>query len=133
MDSSNRYCVLSIDEMAIRASEKDYDKNSHTVYGNVTLGCDCSVTASHVLVALLRGVKGPWKQVIGAHCTAHSTNINNMRDFITECIACTEMCGLYVIAVSSDMGGSNRNLWKAFEIGVKKNGIRKKCFYVQRI
>ncbi len=130
MEPADRFCFLSIDEMRIRGSEKDYDKNKHIFYGKVTLGCDCSVDASHVLVVLIRGIKGTWKQIIGAHCTAHATNEVNMKNFITTCIKRAEACGLYVVGLGSDMGSSNRNLWKGFLVGVKKNGIRKNSFRV---
>lgn len=58
MESKDRYCCLSLDEMAITSSY-EYDASSKTVLGDVTLP-NHSGQASHALVLMLGGRSFFW-------------------------------------------------------------------------
>lgn len=47
-----------------------------------------------------------------------------MQKFLYECIDFSTELGLTVVAITSDMGGKNRNLWNELKISVNKNGAR---------
>lgn len=69
------------------------------------------MTGKHITVALIRGVKQPWKQIIACEVTRASTAGQHMKEFVEKCINFIENSGLLVVAVSSDMGSNNRALW----------------------
>ena len=141
MQNLDRFCILNIDEMYISDSTA-VNKHKMKFTGNITLGSsiensvpctsdskakvieDNEKKGHQLLVALLRGAMNPWKQVIGCHVTGNQTSGVDMKKFILECIDFAEELGLEVIAISSDMGGKNRNLWKELNVFVKKDSTR---------
>lgn len=118
IENENKFCIISIDEMHISDSIA-INKNKMKFSGNLTLG-PSQEKSNQLLVALLRGAMNPWKQVIGCHITGNQTCGMDMKNFILECIDFAEELGLTVIAMLSDMGGKNRNLWKMLNISVNK-------------
>lgn len=137
----DKFCILSIDEMHISDSTS-VNKHKMEFVGNITLGSSAEKNVPSVLegepnmiedtgkkgqqlfVALLRGAMNPWKQVIGCHITGNETSGSDIKRFVLECIDFAAELGLSVIAISSDMGGKNRNLWKELQISLNKDGSR---------
>jgi len=65
MDHSGRLCFLSTDSMEIR-KQLTSNKNTSEVGGYCTLGdLEKGKTGSKLLLAVIRGIKSKWKQVIG--------------------------------------------------------------------
>lgn len=122
MDVSDRDCCLSIDEMEI-LPDKDFDTSNRKFVGQVTLG-DKTALGKHYLVILIRGLKHPWKQVIGHEVSGPSTDGFIMKHLICKTIAATASVGLRVRVVVSDMGSSNRAMWNTFGITVSKHEIK---------
>lgn len=122
----DRFCILSTDEMYINDSIA-INKHQMKFSGNTTLG-PVQDKGNQLLVALLRGVMNPWKQVVGCHITGNQTRGVDMKNFIFECIDFAAELGLTVIALSSDMGGKNRNLWKMLNVSVNKQEARTNKF-----
>lgn len=132
VDKLDRFCILSIDEMYINDS-RGINKNKMKFSGGVTLGPSTDkaggnnindTKGNQLLVALIRGAMEPWKQVIGCHITSNKTSGTDLKKFIYECIDFATELRLTVVAISSDMGGKNRNLWNELKISVNKNGAR---------
>lgn len=93
------------------SAENDFDKNEKKFYGYVTLKDtdeDDRTLGRHLLVALIRGVKSNYKQVIGAHIVDSRIDGKLFKNFMEECIKFVEEVGLTVVAVGSDMGSNNR-------------------------
>lgn len=126
MDNNDNFCVLSVDEMEV-SKQLSYDKNSTETFGLVTLGND-NMLGGKLLLVIIRGLKNKWKQVIGCHLTDSSLDNKLFKTFIEQCIKAVESCGIHVLALSSDMGNTNRALWNTLDIKVKKDGIRKNMF-----
>jgi len=122
IENLDRFCILSIDKIHINDSIA-INKHEIECSGNITLG-PVQEKGNQLLVALLRGVMDPWKQVVGCHVTGNQTSGLDMKKFIFECIDFAAELGFTVIAISSDMGGKNRNLWKMLDISVIKQGTR---------
>lgn len=126
IENLDKFCILSIDEMHINDSIA-VNKHEMKFSGNITLG-PVQEKGNQLLVALLRGAMDPWKQVVGCHITGNQTSGVEMKNFIFECIDFAAELGLTVIAISSDMGGKNRNLWKMLNVSVNKQGARTNKF-----
>ncbi|KAL5246115.1 hypothetical protein ACI65C_013523 [Semiaphis heraclei] len=126
MDSNDRFCVMSVDEMEV-SKELSYDKNSTETFGFITLGND-NMLGGKLLLVIIRGLKNKWKQVIGCHLTDSSLDNQSFKQFIQQCIESVESCGIHVLTLSSDMGNTNRALWSSLDVKVKKDGIRKNTF-----
>lgn len=123
MDFDDRFCVLSYDEMVI-TRKKDYNKFKGSFVGKVTLGKN-EILGSKLFLVLARGLKNPWKQIIAYHVSpSKSINQTLLKNFIEQCIEAVEKCGLYVVALSSDLDTLNRALWSSFGINVNKFGQR---------
>lgn len=127
-EQQDRYCVLSIDEMEV-SGNIDFDKNKQKFLGKVTMGTK-NLTGNHITVAIIRGIKHPWKQTIACEVTAASTAGNVMKEFVLKCIDCVEDCGLHVIAVSSDMGSNNRGLWSNLGATVTRDIEKRQIYFV---
>jgi len=132
VEKLDRFCILSIDEMYINDSG-GINKNKMEFSGGVTLGPSTDkagennindTKGNQLLVALIRGAMEPWKQVIGCHITSNKTSGTDLKKFVYECIDFATELGLKVVAITSDMGGKNRNLWNELKISVNKIGAR---------
>jgi len=126
MDNNDRFCVMSVDEMEV-SKQLSYNKNSTETFGFITLGNE-NMLGGKLLLVIIRGLKNKWKQVIGCHLTDGSLDNELFKKFIEQCIESVESCGIHVLALSSDMGNTNRALWNSLDIKVKKDGIRKNTF-----
>lgn len=70
--------------------------------------------ATHGLVFMLGGIFVRWKQVVAYHYTPDGFDGACLKPIIEEIITKAESIGLYVYSVTSDMGGVNRGMWRAF-------------------
>lgn len=129
MDPTDRYCILSYDEMVILA-QQDYDKNNGTFSGYVTLGQNKDVLGQKIYLVLVRRVKNHWKQILACHVTPkESIDFEIVKEFIEKCIVYVEKCGLYVLALSSDLDARNRSLWSSMGITIMKYVPRVNSFH----
>jgi len=75
MDLSDRLCFLSTDSMKI-SKQLTYNKNTAEVGGYCTLGdSEKWKIGSKLLLAVIRGIKSKWKQVIGCHITGTKVDL----------------------------------------------------------
>ena len=105
-------CCLTLDEMSISPCV-EYDPSSGQLLGNVSLEGHSGV-ATHALVIMLGGVTSRWKQTVAYYFTGNSSDGTVLKPIILEIIEKAASIGLYVIAVTSDMGSMNRALWRSF-------------------
>ena len=114
MKDEERLCCLTLDEMSL-TSKLEYDAGSDSVYGNVTLPKHSGI-ATHALVFMLGGITTRWKQTVAYYYTSNSTDGTVFKDIILDIIKRATDIGLQVEAVASDMGSSNRAMWRSFGI-----------------
>ena len=124
MIPEDRNCCLLVDEMEI-APFQDFDISRKSFVGNVTLGE--KKVAKHYLVAMLKGLKSKWKQIVAHELTGASTSGTDMRCFINHTISAAQSIGLKVRASVSDMGSSNKAMWNALGVCVSKD--KRQTFY----
>lgn len=128
MDRTDKFCILSYDEMQIK-EQLDYDKSIGKYTGFATLGDQLDKYGEKIFAVVARGVKSHWKQIIACHVTRkESIDTKIMKAFMFDCIESVEKCGLYVLALSSDMDGRNRSLWRSLGILASRNGVRRNSF-----
>lgn len=118
IENRGRFCVLSFDEMEI---EKvfSFDKNRAEMYGTATLG-NTTLIANKLLLVLVRSWHDDWKQIVAAHLTTVTTEGVVMKKFILHCVDQLESIGLSIVAISSDAGNNNLNLWKSLGCRVSR-------------
>ena len=119
MNPADKNCCLMFDEMEIDNIHA-FNTSTKCFIGNVTLG-DTSATANHYMVAMIRGLQSPWKQVIAHELTGPSTSGPAMHNFLSEVVDAAREIGLIVRASISDMGANNRTLWRSLGVSVKRN------------
>lgn len=119
IDIHERECVLIMDEMAITPFNV-FDVSLNKNVGNITLPNHEGI-ATNVLVFMLGGISTRWKQTVTYYFTGPSVNGIVYSDIITNLITKCESIGLKVMAVTSDMGASNQQLWKHWNIIAGKN------------
>lgn len=107
-------CVLIMDEMAITPANL-FDVSSNKNIGKINLP-NHEGTGTSVLVFMLGGISTRWKQTVAYFFTGKSVNGDVYHDIVIDIISKTESLGLNVIALISDMGSSNRGLWKKWNI-----------------
>lgn len=112
--------------MEIR-NEESFDKNRGQRYGNVTIG-KVNKLGNKLILVLLRSIKNNWKQIIGAHITDGTLDLELFKKYIYDCIKFSEQAGLKIVSLSSDMGNENRSLWKVLGIQIQKTGLRQNYF-----
>lgn len=95
MSAIQRLCVLSFDEMALD-SRYCYDASSDQV-----------LTGSKLQVLMVRALCASWKQPLFYELDAPMTP-----EKLADVILRLESLGLSVVAVVSDMGVSNENMWR---------------------
>lgn len=128
MDTLDRYCVMSIDKMAINVSE-DYDPSKKQFMCFVSLDNKENL-GTHLLAVLIRGIRKPWKQIVAIEITDSSTKATDMIYLIYRSVRFVRSCGLCVLSVTSDMGRKNISLWSKLGVHAKKNGDRVNTFSV---
>lgn len=122
MNSSFRICFLLTDSMEI-SDQLTYNKNTAEIGGYCTLGeNEKDKTRSKLLLAVIRGIKSKWKQVIGCHITGTSVDGPAMKKCIEECLSACKNIVLQVISYGSDMGPENRTLWNNHDVKVQRMG-----------
>lgn len=99
-----RACVLLYDEMKIQ-NAYDYDKKYDSTLR----------PAKYVQVVMARGICGNWKQPI-----FYDYDCKLTKDLLFEIIAKVEQIAFPVYAITSDLGGGNRGLWKELDISENK-------------
>ena len=105
-------CFLTLDETSISPCV-EYDPSSGQLLGYVSLE-DHSGVATHALVIMLGGVTSRWKQTVAYYFTGNSSDGTVLKPLVLEIIEKAAGIGLYVIAVTSDMGSMNRAMWRSF-------------------
>jgi hypothetical protein len=83
--------------------------------GEVTLPHHKGV-GTHVLAFLLGGVTTRWKQVVAYYFTSDSVNGAVLTDIIEQIFNKANEINLNILSVTSDMGGSNQALWRAWGV-----------------
>lgn len=127
MTISDRFCVLSYDEMAI-ASQLDVDKNKKKFHGHITI-YDSVEIGTKLFVVLARGIRTNWKQIIACHVTKQQKiSFDIIKKFLFECISFLENCGIHVLALSSDMDSRNTGTWTQLGVEVNQFGTRINSF-----
>ncbi|XP_077549557.1 uncharacterized protein LOC144162788 [Haemaphysalis longicornis] len=117
MKPEERHCALLIDEMQLTAG-LDFDPTVKKPIGLATAplvkqGPEGElVYATHGLVVMLTGLSSRWKQVVAYHFTGDSIDGTFLKDVVFRVIEECEAAGCHVDAVISDMGSSNKALWK---------------------
>lgn len=107
LPSSQKYCVLVFDEMAI-APALNYDLKNYYISGFVDNGNSRSKEfASHVLVFMVRGILKKYKQAISYSFCAGTTPTCQIKAQIKNLISRLQECGLYVVATVCDQGSTN--------------------------
>ena len=114
MSVEERECVLTLDEMSIKAAV-EFDNRTCRFVGDVTLPQHSGV-ATHALVFMLGGICTRWKQTVAYYFTSNSTDGRVLCDIVIRIIALCDSIGVNVLAVTSDMGSANRAMWKCLGV-----------------
>ena len=131
MRDNEKECSLMLDEMQVRKS-LEYDKGLCSFIGCVTdVVSSVKATqsseinlASHVLVFMVRGVTTKWKQVVAYYLTGDSVSGAIMWNMTRSIIGELAIIGANVKAVVSDMGSSNRAMWKVLGVQATKDCVK---------
>jgi hypothetical protein len=131
MQSQEKDCVLMMDEMQVRKS-LEYDRGLNTFLGRVSDGLSLSSSvgssqialASHALVFMVRGLTTAWKQVIAYYLTGDSMSGVSLWDITRSIILALGSSGINVRAVVSDMGSSNRAMWKVVGVAAGRDSVK---------
>ena len=119
MKVEERECCLTLDEMSITAGV-EFDIRTGSFIGDVTLPGH-SGAATHGLVFMLGGLSTRWKQTVAYYFTSNATDGSVLADIVKQIIVRCHDIGLNVAAVTSDMGSSNRAMWKKLGIVSSKD------------
>lgn len=114
----NKYCVLCIDEMAIKAN-LFYDRASDCVVGlaqNESNNMLIFKPALSACTLLLRGLYSRWKQPIGYYFHHTSCPAQTLKDVIFELVNKIKDSGLNICALTTDMGSNNIQLSNLLDI-----------------
>jgi hypothetical protein len=120
MDFKDKYCVLTLDEMSI-TPQFDFNVKDGSITGGITLPADAEGPATHALVFMVAGAAKRWKQIVAYHFTGNSVPGEVLKSIVLQLIQLCSAIGLFCIAVTSDMGSSNRALWNCFNVGYTRN------------
>ena len=69
---------------------------------------------------MLAGLGARWKQTVALYFTGDSVNGRDSKFIVEKIIIKAENIGLYVDVVTTDMGPSNRSMWKEFHINASR-------------
>lgn len=82
--------------------------------------------ATHGLVCMICGIFTRWKQIVAYYYTPDGFTGAILKEIILKIIEKAENLGLLIHSITSDMGGVNQAMWKAFEnISANKYSIIK--------
>ena len=118
-EEHEKLCALLVDEMQLKR-RVEYDKSTKQMVGYVspeTLpgGVDNSEErqlAVHALVFMLRGLTVAWKQTVAYLYTGTSLDSGAYWTFTKQVLQASELSGLKVECITSDMGPANTGLWR---------------------
>lgn len=102
----------------IRLGEQ-YDIGTQSFFGKATIPLAKSskeVNATHALVFMVVGISSRYKQIVGYDFTGNSTNGQLLLGKVMAIVWKAWNVGLKVNGITSDMGGSNSTLWKLLKI-----------------
>ncbi|XP_077521077.1 uncharacterized protein LOC144132496 [Amblyomma americanum] len=120
MEDVEKDCVLFIDEMEI-ARGFQLDRAEDIVYGGVTLPQKPDEPANHALVFMVGGLNQRWKQVIAYHFTGSHVDGRTLKDIVLQVVQLCADISLRVRVVTSDMGASNRAMWRELGFSSHRN------------
>lgn len=120
LEDVERDCVLYLDEMEI-ARGYELDRAEDVVFGGKTLPAEPDEPACHCLVFMVGGLNSRWKQVIAYHFTGSSVDGCLLKNFVLEIVQLCADISLRVLVVTSDMGASNRAMWREFGFSSHRN------------
>jgi len=104
LSSRNRCCVLMMDEMSLKRGLR-YCKLRDAVIGFDDDGeVRLPQLSSSVLVFMVRGLFGNWKQCVSFVLTSHVLQADNVKSYQLDTLLTLERVGLSVKAVVSDQG-----------------------------
>lgn len=106
MDSQDRICSLSIDEMSIKCN-LFYDFGRDEIIGFENDGVNSSTEPAYALVIMARGLKNNWKQPIEYAFSSRGFSGKQMKTILEQAIVKLAEIGLKPIALISDMGYNN--------------------------
>lgn len=120
MQDIEKDCVLLLDEMEI-AKGYELDRAEDVVLGGTTLPAKPDEPAHHALVFMIGGLNQRWKQVIAYHFTTSGIDGLILKDYVLNIVQLCADISLRVRVVTSDMGSSNRAMWREFGFSSHRN------------
>ena len=129
-EEHEKLCALVVDEMQLK-QRIEYDKSTKQMVGYVspeTLpgGVDNSEErqlAVHALVFMLRGLTVAWKQTVAYLYSGTSLDSGAYWTFTKQVLQASEVSGLKVECITSDMGPANTGLWRHVGIHSTRESI----------
>ena len=86
---------------------------------------DCKVhLACHALVYMIRGLTSNWKQVVSYYLTGVSVSCETMWQLTQSIVMSLADIGINVRVVVSDMGASNRAMWKVAGVAAGRSSLK---------
>lgn len=115
----NKYCVLCIDEMSIKAN-LFYNRVTDSIIGLEQNEQNVKVfkPALHVCVLMLRGIYLKWKQPLAYYLCHSSCSSQSLKNILSEAVLQLNSVRLKVCAVTSDMGSNNLQLSRILNVNV---------------
>lgn len=121
LSNEEKQCAIVCDEMSITEGTQ-YDPNTQAIIGTNTIPlakATGTVKATQALF-LICGTSTRWKYTVGYQYTGDSVNAECFKKYLFDIIRKVEDCGLFVNSFTSDMGGSNKALWKLLNISARR-------------
>lgn len=100
LNDFEKFVVLSYDEVSI-CKQICFDRKTERIFGPY----------NHAQVVMARGLTGKWKQPV-----YYDFDKPMSKTLLFEIIESIEISGFKVIAITSDLGGENRSVWKQLRI-----------------
>jgi hypothetical protein len=110
---------LNFDEMEIQQAIR-MDAGLKRIVGMCSLP-SCDEVGTHILVAQLHGLTAKWHSTVAWHVTGRCTNGNTLYVFLLSLLTELANAGFRVVAIGSDMGGCNQQLWRLLGISVNRD------------
>lgn len=120
MQDIEKDCVLLLDEMEI-SQGYELDRAEDVVLGGTTLPENPDKPARHALVFMVGGLNQRWKQVIAYHFTGSCVDGRILKDYVMNIVRLCADISLRIRVVTSDMGSSNRAMWREFGFSSHRN------------
>lgn len=129
---NKKICTLVIDGMSIKR-HLEYDSKRDFVSGFTDDGLNrSSKPANQGIVAVLKGILSPWKQIVGHWLTTDTDPADIILKAVKDCVAFANDTGLILKLFVCDPGSKNRKLVRALGITRDKpyfmNGDQKVFF-----